>query len=185
MNEESLFAAALEKQDAAQRQAFLQEACGDDVALRERLENLLAAHGHARGILERGPEHAAPITIPQAPAMAADRVFAGRFKLREKLGEGGMGEVWVADQIQHVQRRVALKVIRFGLDSARMLARFDQERQALAMMDHPNIAKVLDAGIAETGQPFFAMELIKGVPITRYCDEALASRSPSARSFSA
>ncbi len=175
MNEESLFAAALEKQDAAQRQAFLQEACGDDLALRERLENLLAAHGHARGILERGPEHAAPITSPQAPAMAADRVFAGRFKLREKLGEGGMGEVWVADQIQNVQRRVALKVIRFGLDSARMLARFDQERQALAVMDHPNIAKVLDAGIAETGQPFFAMELIKGVPITKYCDEAQLS----------
>ena len=175
MNEESLFAAALEKEEAAQRQAFLQEACGDDVALRERLENLLAAHGHTRGILERGPGYAAPITNPQGPAIAADRVFAGRFKLREKLGEGGMGEVWVADQIQHVQRRVALKVIRFGMDSARMLARFDQERQALAVMDHSNIAKVLDAGIAETGQPFFAMELIKGVPITKYCDEAQLS----------
>jgi eukaryotic-like serine/threonine-protein kinase len=175
MNEESLFAAALEKQDAAQRQAFLQEACGDDVALRERLEKLLAAHGHARGVLERGPECAAPITNRQAPAIAAGRVFAGRFKLREKLGEGGMGEIWVADQIQHVHRRVALKVIRSGLDSARMLARFDQERQALAVMDHPNIAKVLDAGIAETGQPFFAMELIKGIPITKYCDEAQLS----------
>jgi serine/threonine protein kinase len=175
MNEESLFLAASEKEDPAQRQAFLREACGDDLALRARLENLLAAHEHARGILERGPNHAAANTNLQLPAIAADCVFAGRFKLREKLGEGGMGEVWVADQIQPVQRRVAIKVIRWGLDSARMLARFDQERQALAVMDHPNIAKVLDAGIAETGQPFFAMELIKGVPITKYCDEAQLS----------
>jgi serine/threonine protein kinase len=175
MNEESLFAAALEIDEEAQRQAFLQEACGDDVALRARLENLLAAHRHASGILERVPKHVAPITNLQLPAIGADRIFAGRFKLREKLGEGGMGEVWIADQIKPVQRRVAIKVIRFGQDSARMLARFDQERQALAVMDHPNIAKVLDAGVAETGQPFFAMELIKGIPITKYCDETQLS----------
>src|SRR4029077_11443955 len=117
-----------------------------------------------------------------------------RFKLRQSLGAGGMGEVWVADQIEPVQRRVALKVIRPGLDSAGLIARFDQERQALARMDHPNIAKVLDAGttgpIADcrsenadgkseisslksaiaTGRPYFVMELIKGVPITEYCD---------------
>src|SRR5207247_6466665 len=86
-------------------------------------------------------------TAPPESPLAADRVFAGRFKLRQKLGEGGMGEVWVADQIEPVQRRVALKVVRAGLDSARMLARFEHERQALALLEHPNIAKVLDAGI--------------------------------------
>src|SRR4029077_10147030 len=114
--------------------------------------------------------HLAP---PEAP-LAADRLFAGRFKLREKLGTGGMGEVWVADQIQPVQRRVALKVVRPGFDSTRLLARFDHECQALALMDHPNIAKVLDAG-ATDGRPYFVMELIKGVPITQYCDEATLS----------
>jgi serine/threonine protein kinase len=175
MNEESLFAAALEKQDVAERQAFLEEACGQDIGMRQRLEQLLAAHEHARGILERGPGDAALKSDAHEPAIAADRVFAGRFKLREKLGEGGMGEVWVADQTKPVQRRVALKVIRPGFDSVRMLARFDQERQALAVMDHPNIAKVLDAGIDETERPYFAMELIKGVPITKYCDEAKLS----------
>src|SRR5439155_7158168 len=104
------------------------------------------------------------------PALAPERMFAGRFKLREKLGEGGMGEVWVADQIEPVQRRVALKVVRPGFDSERMLARFDHERQALALMDHPNIAKVLDAGVTG-GRPYFVMELIKGVPITQFCDD--------------
>jgi tetratricopeptide (TPR) repeat protein len=97
-------------------------------------------------------------------------VFADRFVLRRKLGEGGMGEVWVADQTEPVQRRVALKVIRHGLDPARLLARFDQERQALALMDHPNIARVLDAGVWG-GAPYFAMELVEGVPITRHCDD--------------
>src|SRR5439155_16946097 len=119
-----------------------------------------------------GPDGAGMIAVQREPPLVAERVFAGRFKLRQKLGEGGMGEVFVADQTEPVQRRVALKVIRTGLDSARLLARFEQERQALALMDHPNIAKVLDAGVSDTGQPYFAMELIKGVPITKYCDEA-------------
>ena len=110
-----------------------------------------------------------------APPLADDRTFAGRFRLRQPLGDGGMGEVWVADQTEPVQRRVALKVVRPGFDSARLLARFDQERQALALMDHPNIAKVLDAGIDEAGRPYFVMELIKGVPITEFCDTAKLS----------
>src|SRR5262245_16416689 len=166
MNEESLFAAALQK-GPSERQAFLDAACAGDAAVRQRVERLLTADGHTAGILERGPD----ATLP-GPPLAVERVFAGRFKLREKLGEGGMGEVWVADQTEPVQRRVALKVVRSGLDSARLLARFEQERQALALMDHPNIAKVLDAGIDEAGRPYFAMELIKGIPITKYCDEA-------------
>jgi eukaryotic-like serine/threonine-protein kinase len=172
MNEESLFAAALEKQTPAERQAFLEAACAGQAALRQRLERLLAADGHAAGILERGPAADPLRTELPEPEFTTARVFAGRFKLREKLGEGGMGEVWVADQIEPVQRRVALKVVRADHDSARMLARFEQERQALALFDHPNIAKVLDAGIDDAGRPFFAMELIKGVPITKYCDDA-------------
>jgi tetratricopeptide (TPR) repeat protein/tRNA A-37 threonylcarbamoyl transferase component Bud32 len=198
MNEEALFAAALEKPTLAERLAFLEEACGGDVAMRQRVDRLLAAHeqavgildlsGHAMrarqlqlaadeqaaGILDHGPEGAPLQTTPGMASPPINGVFAGRFKLRQKLGEGGMGEVWVADQTEPVQRRVALKVVRPGLDSTRMLARFDQERQALALMEHPNIAKVLDAGVAE-GRPYFVMELIKGVPITQYCDEAKLS----------
>ena len=111
-----------------------------------RVERLLAADGIPGGSLST-PEAPLPRTGQAATALAADRVFAGRYELRQKLGEGGMGEVWVADQTQPVRRRVAIKVVRTGIDSARMLARFDQERQALALMDHPNIAKVFDAGI--------------------------------------
>src|SRR5262245_60387177 len=147
MDEESLFAAALEKPTAAERRAFLDEACGDDTALRERLERLLVADRQTRGILERGPGES---SLPHS-LLAADAVFAGRFILRRKLGEGGMGEVWVADQLEPVRRRVALKVVRPGLDSARLLARFEAERQALALMDHPNIARVLDAGATDAG----------------------------------
>ena len=123
------------------------------------------------------------LATPTVPTLEVDRLFDSRFKLRQKLGEGGMGEVWVADQIEPVQRRVALKLIRPGLDSSRLLARFYQERQALALMDHPNIAKVLDAGISEpqglpvgsARVPYFVMELVKGVSITEYCDRAKLS----------
>src|SRR5262245_14313867 len=175
MNEESLFAAALQRRDGAEREEFLTAACGDDDALRRRVEELLAADEQAGGMLDHGSEFdAGPPTIP-AHVLAADGIFAGRFKLRQKLGEGGMGEVWVADQTEPVQRRVALKVVRPGFGSARMLARFDQERQALALMDHPNVAKVLDAGIDDAGRPYFVMELIKGVPVTEYCDRAKLS----------
>src|SRR5262245_48764768 len=174
MNEESLFAAALDKHDPAERRAFLDEACGADPAQRQRIEQLLAGHERAFGILERGPVTAGMDSTPPAPALVAEHMFAGRFRLRQKLGEGGMGEVWVADQTEPVQRRVALKLVRPGFDSKRLLARFDQERQALALMDHSNIAKVLDAGVSNA-QPYFVMELIKGVPITEYCDAARLS----------
>ena len=175
MSDESIFAAALGKAPGAERGAFLDEACRDDHDLRRRIERLLEADRQAGSILERGPD-AGPTDAPGegGPPLLPERVFAGRFKLRQKLGEGGMGEVWVADQVEPVHRRVAVKVVRPGLDSERMLARFDQERQALALMDHPNIAKVLDAGEAD-GRPYFVMELIKGVPITEYCDRARLS----------
>ncbi len=175
MSDESIFAAALSKAPGAERRAFLEDACGSDNDLRRRIERLLEADGQARGILELGPDAGPTDALgPDGPPLLPERVFAGRFKLRQKLGEGGMGEVWVADQAAPVQRRVAIKVVRPGLDSERMLARFDQERQALALMDHPNIAKVLDAGEAD-GRPYFVMELIKGVPITDYCDRARLS----------
>ena len=175
MSDESIFAAALGKASGPERQAYLDEACGSDDVLRQRIERLIEADDQTGGILTRGPD-AGSTEAPGSddPPLLPERVFAGRFKLRQKLGEGGMGEVWVADQAAPVQRRVAIKVVRPGLDSERMLARFEQERQALALMDHPNIAKVLDAGEAE-GRPYFVMELIKGVPITEYCDRARLS----------
>src|SRR2546421_11299929 len=95
----------------------------------------------------------------------------GRYKLLQPIGEGGLGSVWMAEQPEPVKRRVALKIIKLGMDTRQVIARFEAERQALAVMDHPNIAKVLDAGATETGRPYFVMELVRGVPITRYCDE--------------
>jgi serine/threonine protein kinase len=174
----------------AERAAVLERECGDDAELRRRVEALLRAHDDSGELPAAEPEP----TGAYVPAIELGQIFAGRYKLREKLGEGGMGVVFVADQIEPVQRRVALKVIRAGLDTHRLLARFEQERQALALMDHPNIAKVFDAGVVgqafqpdsgvpsqagkpdlHTGTPYFAMELVKGLPLTRYCDEAKLS----------
>src|SRR5262245_1202303 len=168
MTEEAIFHEALSR-SPAERAAFLDGACAGQPELRGRLEKLLAAHVDAGGILK--PDTGTGSYQPR-PNLEIGAVFAGRYKLRERLGEGGMGVVFVADQLEPVQRRVALKIIKFGADSTRMLARFEQERQALALMDHPNIAKVFDAGVSETGIPYFAMELVKGVPFTAYCDEA-------------
>src|SRR5262245_44619730 len=147
MNEESLFAAALELPTTADRQAVLDDACAGDACLRQRVEKLLAADENACRILDH---------VADAAVLAAEQLFAGRFRLCEKLGEGGMGEVWVADQQEPVQRRVALKVIRPGLDSARLLARFDQGRQALAPVGPPNIARGLGAG-GGGGRPHVGM----------------------------
>jgi tetratricopeptide (TPR) repeat protein len=169
---QDIFAAVLELIDPAERSAHLDRECGDDHELRQRIEVLLAAHADSAGLPGADPIGTSS-HLPTAThfAPAAGSIFAGRYKVREKLGEGGMGTVYVADQIEPVQRRIALKVLKTALASDRLLARFDQERQALALMDHPNIAKVLDAGVADSA-PYFVMELIKGVPITKYCDEA-------------
>src|SRR5688572_2984605 len=168
---ESVFAAAVALADPAARAAYLDQACADDPALRARVEALLRAHGHAGHMLDRG----APVTLAPTAAYLpageqAGTIIAARYKLLEAIGEGGMGTVWVAEQIQPVKRKVALKLIKAGMDSKSVLARFEAERQALAVMDHPNIAKVLDGGLTETGRPFFVMEYVKGVPITEYCD---------------
>jgi len=180
MTEESIFAAALEKAAGAERQAFLDEACAGDAALRQRLERLLAADRQSAGILERGPE-ATGLETPAAAAPAASGNFEplsegpgtviGPYKLIEQIGEGGMGTVWMAQQTEPVKRLVAVKLIKPGMDSKQVIARFEAERQALALMDHPNIARVLDGGTTGAGRPYFVMDLVKGVPITRYCDQ--------------
>jgi tetratricopeptide (TPR) repeat protein len=169
VTEEVLFHAVL-AQPPAERAAYLDGHCSDPT-LRRRVQGLLAAHNHSAGPLNAPAGGTGVYSPSDSPPVAVGMVFAGRYKLREILGEGGMGTVYVADQTDPVQRRVALKVIRGGLNAAGLLARFEQERQALALMDHPNIAKVFDAGVAN-GTPYFAMELIKGVPITHYCDDA-------------
>jgi WD40 repeat protein/serine/threonine protein kinase len=170
MTEESIFIEALEKGDAAERAAFLDRACAGEEALRRRIDRLLRRHEQPDSFLERpAAEPGATIDEP-----AADRPGAviGAYKLLEPIGEGGMGAVFMAEQTRPVKRLVALKLIKAGMDSRQVLARFEAERQALALMDHPNIAKVLDAGAADSGRPYFVMDLVKGVPITQFCDES-------------
>ncbi|WP_422931536.1 tetratricopeptide repeat protein [Singulisphaera sp. PoT] len=176
MDEESLFVEALQKPTMAERQKFLDKACGDDLALRRRIEQLLKAHDRTLGILDR-PEPpgwtlfagGTPDDSPDAPSAGA--VLAGRYKLLQEVGVGGMGTVWKAEQMEPVRRIVALKLIKPGMDSRNVLARFEAERQALALMEHPNIARVLDGGTTDAGRPFFVMEFVEGVPLTRYCDD--------------
>jgi eukaryotic-like serine/threonine-protein kinase len=173
---EDIFLAALEKGTLMERAAYLNAACKDDLDLRRRVERLLEAHPRASGFLEgparpAGEETAACVPIGEQ----VGAVIAGRYKLLEQIGEGGMGTVWVAEQTQPVRRKVALKLIKPGMDSRTVVSRFEAERQALALMDHPNIAKVLDGGTTEGGRPFFVMEYVKGVPFNRYCDDARLS----------
>jgi eukaryotic-like serine/threonine-protein kinase len=179
MNEESLFVAALDKPTEAERQAVLENACAGNLALRQRVERLLAAHLETLGILDQPPRPtgATDFSLGSAPGVRSGAehvgtVIAGRYKLLEEIGAGGMGTVWKAEQTQPVRRMVALKLIKAGMDSRSVLSRFEAERQALALMEHPNIARVFDGGTTESGRPFFVMEYVKGVPFTRYCDDA-------------
>jgi serine/threonine protein kinase len=161
-----LFLGATE-QPASGRAAYLDAACGGDQELRQRVERLLDAHDAGSEFLEQP----AIGTVDLPPPTQAAGTRLGPYKLLRQIGEGGMGTVWLAEQQEPVKRLVALKLIKAGLDSAQVLARLEQERQALALMDHPHIAKVLDAGTTATGRHYFVMELVKGIPITRYCDE--------------
>src|SRR4051812_8795629 len=171
MTEESLFLAALDRPDPDDRRRFLDGACAHDPDLRKRIDALLAAYAAGQDKLE--PPTAGPSpTIDYRPGTESGAVVAGRYRLLDRIGEGGMGEVWVARQTEPVQRKVALKLIKPGMDSKSVLNRFEAERQALAMMDHPNIAKVLDGDLTAEGRPYFVMELVNGQPITKYCDEA-------------
>ncbi len=169
--EERLFTEALAVAPAG-RDRFLDEACRGNPALRERLEALLLAHESAGMFM--APRESPMGDRPQLPLQGigdeqGKRI--GRYKLLQKLGEGGCGVVWMAEQQEPVRRRVALKVIKLGMDTKNVIARFEAERQALALMDHPNIARVLDAGSTESGRPYFVMELVPGIPITKYCDQ--------------
>jgi len=169
MHEESLFVAALDR-PASDRPAFLDDACGADAALRGRVERLLAADQRDTGILDAALDTKTRAAQgPPCQPLAAGGEFAGRFRLVRRLGAGGMGEVWEATQIAPVRRSVALKVLHPGLDPAALLTRFEFERQALAVMDHPHIARVFDAGVAD-GLPYLAMELVPGELVTAYCD---------------
>jgi serine/threonine protein kinase len=170
MNEHELFAAALEIDAPAERSAYLDRACGGEDGLRARVEALLRAHDQAGSFLA-APPVAAPATLDAPRPLEGPGTIIGPYKLLQAIGEGGRGTVYMADQARPVKRLVALKLIKPGTDSRQVLARFEAERQALALMDHPNIAKVLDAGATETGRPYFVMELVKGLPITRYCDD--------------
>jgi tetratricopeptide (TPR) repeat protein len=190
ITEESLFVAALDKQTAAERRAFLAEACAGDIGLRERVEQLLEAHERTVGILDEsvrppgwtelgggsGPGGAGAVEYP-------GDVISGRYRLIEEIGGGGMGTVWKAEQTQPVRRTVAIKLIKAGMDSKTVLSRFEAERQALALMEHPNIARVLDGGTTKSGRPFFAMDYVKGVPFTQYCDNVRLSIADRLRLF--
>ncbi len=184
---EEIFCAALEHDEPAARGRFLEQACANDTGLRARVEALLAAHEQAGRLfaessaalvlgaaachaLAENPElrqNMAPDTTPDSPTGTE----IGPYRLMEVLGQGGCGLVYLARQEEPVRRQVALKVIKLGMDTRSVIARFDAERQALAMMDHPNIARVLDAGATEAGRPYFVMELVHGSRITRYCDQ--------------
>jgi serine/threonine protein kinase len=169
INEKDVFVAALALPDAGERQAYLQAACAGHPELLGRLRELLAAHEESQGPLDRRPA-ALGVTVDAAPAEGPGSVI-GPYKLIEPIGEGGMGAVWMAQQTEPVKRLVALKLIKAGMDSKHVIARFEAERQALALMDHAHIARVLDGGTTGAGRPYFVMDLVKGVPITRYCDE--------------
>ncbi len=164
-----IFAEALEKIDAREQAAYLDSVCGGDAALRAEVESLLISHDRAHGFLP-SPDLDQPLMLDGTPLVEGPGTVIGRYKLLEKIGEGGMAVVYMAEQEEPIRRKVALKIIKLGMDTKSVIARFEAERQALAMMDHPNIAKVLDAGATETGRPYFVMELVKGVSITDYCD---------------
>ena len=161
---------AVEKATAEERAAYLDEVCRDDPALRAELESLLVAHDKAGGFLDV-PVLESNVSPASSPLSEGPGTVIGRYKLLERIGEGGMAVVYMAEQEQPIRRKVALKIIKLGMDTRQVIARFEAERQALAMMDHPNIAKVLDAGATETGRPYFVMELVTGVSITKYCDK--------------
>jgi tetratricopeptide (TPR) repeat protein/serine/threonine protein kinase len=178
MNERDIFIGALQQDGPAARRAYLEEACGTDAALRERVECLLNVFDRAGSFLEQpavAPSETGAYTPDFAEGPADIREGAGTvigpYKLLEQIGEGGFGVVFMAEQQEPVRRRVALKVLKPGMDTRQVVARFEAERQALALMDHPNIAKVLDGGQTSSGRPYFVMDLVKGLPITAFCDQ--------------
>ena len=162
-NLREIFLAALDAENPAERVEILDKACAGDRKLRLRVEALLEADAEGSGLAEPDPS-------PGLGVRPGALTRIGPYRLIEQIGEGGCGIVYLADQKAPVRRRVALKVIKLGMDTEQVVARFEAERQALALMDHPGIAKVYDAGATEAGRPYFVMELVRGVPLTDYCD---------------
>jgi tetratricopeptide (TPR) repeat protein len=178
---DSIVCNAVEISSPQERAKYVARACGDDAALRRQVEALVAAHFEAGSFLEQPAvaERTGAYTPDPAPEekpkpaanVEGPGAVIGPYKLLQQIGEGGMGAVFMAEQTRPVQRKIAIKLIKQGMDSGQVIARFEAERQALAMMDHPNIARVLDTGATDSGRPYFVMELVKGLPITKYCDE--------------
>ena len=170
MNPEEIFNIAVEISDIAERGAYLDKVCREDRQLRAEVEALLKAHKEAGDFLE-APAFGANATLENSAMIEGPGTLIGRYKLLELIGEGGMGLVYLAEQQEPIRRKVALKIVKLGMDTKQVIARFEAERQALAVLDHPNIAHVYDAGATETGRPYFVMEYVKGISITKYCDE--------------
>jgi serine/threonine protein kinase len=165
----SIFLAAIEGRTPDQWPAFLNEACDGDAPLRTEVEKLLRAQADIGSFHEEAPADLPPTAEERVSERPGTTI--GPYKLLERIGEGGFGVVFLAEQQEPIRRQVALKVIKPGMDSRQVVARFEAERQALALMDHPNIARALDAGAADSGRPYFVMELVKGLPITDFCDK--------------
>ena len=166
---DEIYLAALEKPSTQERSAYLDRACAGDEGLRQRVERLLRAQPNVGNFLESPAPEIAQTVVP--PLTECPGAVIGPYKLLEQIGEGGFGIVYMADQQSPVRRRVALKIIKPGMDTRQVLARFKAELEALSLMDHLNIARVLDAGATDSGRPYFVMELVRGVPITDYCDQ--------------
>ncbi len=186
---EEIFCAAVEMPDAAKRRAFIEQACGGNASLRSKVEALMASQADVERFFHDshpgppandwsvdrpagdGPAEILVSATSDAPAGEKLGAWIGRYQLLQVIGEGGYGTVCLAEQDLPVRRRVALKIVKLGMDTKSVIARFEAERQALAMMDHPNIAHVFDAGMTVTGRPYFVMELVRGTKITTYCDQ--------------
>jgi serine/threonine protein kinase/tetratricopeptide (TPR) repeat protein len=170
-SEKTIFHAAVAKASPTERAAYLDESCRGNEQLRREVEALLAAHDRLPAPPDDTAQSQGEIELDPPILLLPPGTVIGRYKLLEPIGEGGYGVVFMAEQTTPVKRRVALKIIKAGMDTRQVIARFEAERQALALMDHPNIAKVFDAGVTDTGRPYFVMELVKGTPITKHCDE--------------
>jgi serine/threonine protein kinase len=167
---EVIFLAALEKATPRERASYVEGACAGYAELRQRVQELLAAHEQSEGPLDVPPPGLGG-TVGLSPVTEGPGTIIGPYKLLEQIGEGGFGVVYMAEQEQPVRRKVALKVLKPGMDTRQVVARFEAERQALALMDHPHIARVLDVGATDSGRPYFVMELVRGIPITGFCDQ--------------
>src|SRR6476620_7860474 len=176
---DDIFLRARDIIDTVEQAAYLAKVCGSEDALRQRIEAMLHDAEKADDFFGA----TGTVTVNPLPLTEGPGSVIGKYKLLRKIGEGGMGVVYMAEQREPVVRKVALKIVKLGMDTKQVVGRFEAERQALALMDHPNIAKVLEAGATETGRPYFVMELVRGIKITEYCDENNLSTGQRLRLF--